>query len=414
MEATGTNGDVPGLRHDATVRHITDDERRARLAIRHALAPWGRVADPVAATRAMTVLHATEPPTVHLSVAARVDGVTVEDVERALYVERSLVKQLAMRRTLFVFPRDLLPAAWGAPGDRVAAQEHRKIAKDVEAAGVAAEGAAWLADVRGQLLQALRAAPEGLPAREVRAAVPALDRKVEVQPGSKWGGATQVAPRVLAWLGAAGDVVRGRNAGHWRLSRPSYTRMDTWLGEVPPALPEPDGYAELVRRWLWTFGPGTEADLVWWLGATKAAVRRALADLQAVQVSLDGGAVGWVLPGDDEPLDPADEPWAALLPVLDPTTMGWRDRDWYLDPLHTPYLFDSNGNGGTTAWWNGRIVGCWVQDEAGRVRVVPRQELPRDATRALEAEADRLTAWLDGVVISSVYSSLQMKSARLP
>jgi hypothetical protein len=97
------------------VRHIPDTERRARLARRHALAPEHRAADPEAATRALTVLHSTEPATVYLSVWARVDGVTVADVDRALYDDRSLVKQLAMRRTLFVFPRDLLPAVWGAP-----------------------------------------------------------------------------------------------------------------------------------------------------------------------------------------------------------------------------------------------------------------------------------------------------------
>ena len=259
----------------------------------------------------------------------------------------------------------------------------------------------------------LAAVPDGLPAKDVRLAVADLDRKIETSPGTRWGGAVPIAPRVLAWLGAAGDIVRGRNAGHWRLSRPAWTTMESWLGALPPPLPEAEGYAELVGRWLWTFGPGTEADLVWWLGATKGAVRHALSEVGAEPVSLDGGGAGWVLPGDDEAA-PDAAPWAALLPVLDPTTMGWRDREWYLDPADAPYLFDSNGNGGTTAWWNGRIVGCWVQDAAGRVVVVPRGELPTAATTALGAEAERLTAWLDGVTISSVYSSLQMKSARLP
>ena len=49
------------------MRHISDDERRARLAVRHALAPAAAAADPEAATRAMTVLHSTEPATVYLS-----------------------------------------------------------------------------------------------------------------------------------------------------------------------------------------------------------------------------------------------------------------------------------------------------------------------------------------------------------
>ncbi len=60
-----------------------------------------------------------------------------------------------------------------------------------------------------------------------------------------------------------------------------------------------------MHRWLHTFGPGTTDDLVWWLGATKSVVRAALAELGAVEVSLDHGATGWLLPDDlDEAPDP--------------------------------------------------------------------------------------------------------------
>jgi PleD family two-component response regulator len=71
---------------------VSDDERRRRLAVRHALAPAHRVGSPEAATRAMTVLHATEPATVHLSCRARCTAVTIADVNRALHDDRSLVK----------------------------------------------------------------------------------------------------------------------------------------------------------------------------------------------------------------------------------------------------------------------------------------------------------------------------------
>ncbi|MGH9894793.1 MAG: DNA glycosylase AlkZ-like family protein, partial [bacterium] len=117
------------------MRHITDEERRARIARRHALAPDFRAADPETATRAMTVLHATEAPTVYLSLFARVETLKVSDVDAVLYEDRSLVKQLAMRRTLFVFPRDLLPAALGSASARVASQNGPRLAKEVEAAG---------------------------------------------------------------------------------------------------------------------------------------------------------------------------------------------------------------------------------------------------------------------------------------
>ena len=93
------------------VRHIDDDERRARLGLRHALA--APVPDTLAAARAMTCLHATEPASVHLATWAR-SGASRDEVDDALYLERSIVKQLAMRRTVFAFPRELLPAVWGS------------------------------------------------------------------------------------------------------------------------------------------------------------------------------------------------------------------------------------------------------------------------------------------------------------
>lgn len=393
------------------MRHIDDDQRRARLASRHGLAPAHRLGDPVAVTRAMTVLHATEAASVHLAVAAR-SGASVADIDTALEADRSLVKQLAMRRTLFVFPRDLLSAAWGSASARVAGQECGRVSRDVVRAGIADDGEAWLERAGDAVLELLRGGARST--AEIREALPELAGRVTVgNANSKWGGEVPVAPRVLTWLGARGLIVRGENAGHWRVSRARWATVDDWLRDVPEPLTPDAGYAELVRRWLGTFGPGTTKDVQWWLGSTVTAARRALADVEAVEVSLDSGDTGWVLPDDLEPVE-ATENWAALLPVLDPTTMGWKQRDFYLRPEHTPYLFDSNGNAGTTAWWNGRIVGCWVQDEEGAVQVVTRDELPAAATEALALEADRLTGWLDGVRISSVYASRQMKSARLP
>jgi Winged helix DNA-binding domain len=394
------------------VRHIGDDERRARIARRHALAPAARVADPLSAARALTALHATEPATVYLSLFARVDTLTVADVDRALYEERCLVKQLAMRRTLFAFPRELLPAAWGSASARVADQERRRTAKDAELGGLAADGEKWLKQAREAVLDRLADGSE-LNAVTLRTELPVLAGKVLLGAGTKWEAEVSLAPRVLGVLGAEGLIVRGRNEGHWRVSRPAWTLMDRWLGEKPTRLEAREGYAKLVRSWLRTFGPGTETDVVWWLGATKTAVRRALGDVGAVEVSLDGDGTGWVLADDLEPVDPVPD-WAALLPVLDPTTMGWKQREFYLHPDHTPYLFDTNGNAGSTAWWNGRIVGCWVQDDAGTVQVLLREDPGAQARAAFDVEAERLTAFLDAVRVNSVYTSLLMRSALLP
>jgi hypothetical protein len=393
------------------VRHITDDERRRRIGVRHALAPSHRLHDVTAVTRAMTVLHATEAATVHLAVGARSEGLTPEDVDAALYDTREVVKQLAMRRTLFVFPRELLPAAWGSASARVAATEGRRVAKAIAAAGIAADGDAWLEAAREATLRRLADGPATV--AQLRADVPELAGMTGGTSDKAYDRPTPVAPWVLTHLGLTGAVLRERNAGHWRLNKPTWTRVEDWLDPVPDRLDQDAGYAALVRAWLGTFGPGTSDDVQWWLGSTKTAVIRALDDIGAEPVLLEDGTTGWVLPGDTDDTPPL-EPWAALLPTLDPTVMGWKSRAFYLDPAHVPHLFDSNGNAGTTAWWNGRVVGCWVQDDDGTVRLSLLEDVGERGRAALEHEADRLTAWLDGTVIGTVYASRLMKQAKQP
>jgi hypothetical protein len=379
------------------VHEISDDQRRARLARRHCLAaPAGSVAE---ATAAMTCLHATEPASVHLAAHAR-SGASADDVDVALYRDRSVVKQLAMRRTVFAFPRELLPAVWGSAAARVAAQQRGQLARDVVKAGITDDGPAWVEIATADVLALLHERGP-MTTMQLRSELPALDARLVVSPGKTYGGEFPVAPRVLTTLAASGAIVRGDNDGSWKTSRPRWTVTTDWVDAGPP-LDEPAGYAALVASWLRTFGPGTEADIVWWLGATKSAVRRALDDVEAVEVRLARGT-GWVLADDLEDVEPPD-PWAALLPALDPTTMGWKERGFYLGD-HAERLFDANGNGGPTAWWDGRIVGGWTQQPDGTVVVVPAEDLGSDAEGALAAQARRLTDWLAGDVVKSIYQS---------
>ncbi len=350
----------------------------------------------------MVCLHATDPGTIGMSAFQRVDGLTVADLEGALYADRSLVKHLSMRRTLFVFPRALLGAAQAGASDRVAAAERKRLIRDVEGAGLHADGATWLEAAGTAVLEALAGGREETMAG-LRAEIPLLEGAIEYGAGKSWGGQVPIAPRVLTTLSAAGLIVRATNIGAWTGSRPRWARMEDWLGE-PLASPgsEPEGVRELVAHWLHTFGPGTERDLKWWLGSTLRLVRDALAALDAVEVGLDG-QTGYLLPDDLDPVA-AVEPWAALLPPLDPTTMGWADREWYLGD-YKPQLFDTSGNAGPTVWWDGRIVGGWRQREDGTVELQLLEEVGTDGLAAIEHEADRLEAWLGGVRIMPRFPS---------
>ena len=118
--------------------------------------------------------------------------------------------------------------------------------------------------------------------------------------------------------------MRTRPTGTWINGAYTYAAMDAWLDGGLGDLDEREAARDLALRWLHAFGPGTAADLQWWAGWTAATTRAALADCGAVEVTLDEGP-GYVAPGDEEPVEPVG-PWVALLPGLDPTTMGWKER----------------------------------------------------------------------------------------
>ncbi|NUS43435.1 MAG: winged helix DNA-binding domain-containing protein, partial [Mycobacteriaceae bacterium] len=156
--------------------------------------------------------------------------------------------------------------------------------------------------------------------------------------------------------------------------------------------------AELVRHWLAAFGPGTLADLKWWTGWTLTAARAALADVGAVEVGLAEGT-GHLLPDDLEPVV-AEQHWVALLPALDPTPMGWQQREWYLG-AHKAAVFDRTGNVGPTVWCDGRIVGGWAQRPDGDIAVRLVEDVGSDARREIDTAAANLGSWLGEVRLSA-------------
>jgi hypothetical protein len=379
------------------LRRVALAERRARLAIRHRLAPGERAPDPVEAARAVVALHASDPPSVYLAARARTEEGSVADVEHALYEERMLVRLTGMRNTLFVAPSDLVPVIAAACLRTIAPRERRRLERLVQSADIAPEAAAWIERVERDVLAALARRGEAAGA-ELSREVPALREPLRFGEGTRWETTTAVTGRLLSVLAAEGRVVRGRPRGSWVSGQYRWAPAEAWLDAEVVELRAEAAEAELARRWLGAFGPGTAEDLRWWTGWTVKTTRRALAANAAVEVELDGGEVGCLLPDDAEPAR-APEPWAALLPALDPTVMGWLERRWYLGE-HGAALFDRNGNAGPTVWWDGRVVGGWGQRPGGEVVFRLLEDVEAEATAAIEAEAARLTAWFGGTRVT--------------
>lgn len=376
------------------MRTITVAERRARLTVRHHLAPEARADGVVDVARDLLALHSTDPASVYVGLWARLREPSMEGIERALYEDRTLVRMLGMRRTVFVVPVEVAPVIDAAVTRAVLLRERRQLVQLVERSGVAEDGLAWLSRLQEAALRELVARGEASGA-ELSAAVPGMREQIVISDGKAYGGPVGVASRVLFLLAAEGRIVRGRPRGTWLSTQHRWVPMEAWLPGPAVELTTEAARVELIRRWLSAFGPGTVGDIKWWTGLTLGEVRKALAEIAPAEVGLDDGGTGLVL-ADDVESPAAPEPAVALLPSLDTTVMAWKDRSWYLGP-HVASLFDRSGNAGPTIWWGGRVVGGWAQREDRSIVVRLLEDVGREVVALVEAEAHRLETWIGPV-----------------
>ncbi len=139
-------------------------------------------------------------------------------------------------------------------------------------------------------------------------------------------------------------------------------------------------------------------------------MRAALTSCGAVDVQLEDGS-GYIAPEDvagyssTAPKRPAS--WVSLLPALDPTPMGWKERGFFLGD-HEAALFDRTGNIGPTLWLDGRIVGGWAQRSHGEIAVRFLERVKPSARSAIKRRAAKLQSWLgDERVVPRFHTPLE-------
>jgi hypothetical protein len=387
---------------------ISVEQRRARLAQRHRLAQPARTDDLPAIADSVVALHSSDPASVYLSAAARMQNPSITAISAALHDDRTLVRHHGMRRTLWVYTPEVTRTVHAACTVDIAATEWRRLLKSVAASGIA-DPAGWVQQARADTLAALhRTGPTT--ARALGKAVPALTEKIMIGTG-KYAAPQTAHTRLLLLLGFDGDIVRTVTSGSWISSEYEWSVTADWL-PVPFTGADPvAARTDLAARYLRRFGPATTADLQWWAGWTAGATKTAIAANGAVEVRLEGGATGWCLPDDVAPVA-EPEPWVALLPGLDPTAMGWKERSWCFGE-HTTFggpLFDRNGNVGPTVWAGGRVVGAWAQRKDGSIAHELVQPVDARARRAITAAVDELRATIGDARVTPRFPAPLQKS----
>jgi Winged helix DNA-binding domain len=366
---------------------IDAEERRARLAHRHRLLPTARIDDLPQIADDLVALHSSDPVTVFLSAMARMTHPSIEAVEKALYVDRSLIRHHGMRRTLWVATPQVVRLIHAAATRDLLAPERRRTSKLLASSGIA-EPDRWLSKVEDLVLADIREHGPST-ARQIGQRLEGSRQKLHLAPGKAYAAVQSAHTRVLYILGFAGQMLRARPSS-WINGAYTYAAADQWL---PGGLGDDDprtSAAELAMRWLRRFGPATTKDLQWWMGWTLARTRQALADCGAVVAEVQGGPA-W-LAADDDP-SPEPQPWVAVLPGLDPTIMGWKERDWYL-PSTSSEVFDTAGNAGPSLWVDGRVVGAWAQTRAGEIHIHYFERVAAARRHEIDQRIKELKSWI--------------------
>src|ERR1051326_3565439 len=178
------------------MKTVSVAERRARLAVRHHLAPGERAGTVAAAVDGILALHGTDPASVYLSARARTRDVDKTAIEHALYEERSLVRMLGMRRTVFVVPAALMPVIQSACTDQIAGRLRRQLTGVVAAAGIAPDAGTWLKEVGEATARALAARGSATGA-ELARDEPRLRTQIIAAADNPYGGAVNLTTRLL-------------------------------------------------------------------------------------------------------------------------------------------------------------------------------------------------------------------------
>ena len=365
---------------DRVVASLTWDQVRARRQSRHHLdrrVPKARLLDVV---RDVSGIHAQVQSSAELQLWARVDGISRDDVQDALWDQRSLVRTWSLRGTLHLLTAEDLPLYVAA------LQQHDRWWKG-----------AWLRMI-------------GMTEQELRATLEAIRDSLGARPLTR----EQLADKVAAKVGAKardrmmsgwGEMLKPAAFHGYLVSGPprgqsvTFVRPDGWLGKwnVPAA---ENAWREIVRRYLRAYGPATREEFARWWGmqpAPAGRVMKALAD-ELTEVDVEGHRASALTEEIPALARARLKSPVRLLPAFDVYIVGTRPRESLVESRLEHLIFRQAGWISPVVLIDGRARGVWKHERTRNgieVAVSAFGKLSGAHREAIAREAESLGRFLD-------------------
>ena len=331
-------------------------------------------------------LHAQVMSSAELTVWARAEKLGRQDVQRAVWDERSLVKTWAMRGTLHLLPAAELPL-WHAALST--SRRYLRPAAWKKYFDISMEELDAITDAIGRALKNRVLTREEL-AKEVGRLTGSAKLGTKLAQSS-WG--VMLKPAAFA-----GGLCFGPSVAQ----RVRFTHPSTWLSPSQRAFDLQTATKEVTRRFLAAYGPATHRDLArWWNGGGIVTGRQWITSLgdEVAPVKVEGSAA-WMLAADvPEIKNVRPGRSVRLLPGFDQYVVGASCHVEQLMPTGAlrSRVYRPQGWISAVLLVNGRIYGTWRHEIGGmRVKVVidAFSEVPSWVRRGAEEEAERLAQFL--------------------
>jgi hypothetical protein len=168
---------------------------------------------------------------------------------------------------------------------------------------------------------------------------------------------------------------------------------------------EPMGEREaamhIVRQYLRSFGPASEADIAWWTGLGQVSAHIALQHMrgEVIRVQITNRVENFLMLNTEVEAcrqeSPLSRPVVNLLPSHDPYLLGYQDRSRYIDTRYTDRTFDQTGNVTSTIVLNGRVIGVWdLIAETCLIKLFLFQTVNDETRAAIESAALQIGAFV--------------------
>ncbi len=347
---------------------------------KHHLLNDSKVNDILQITDDICGLHATGTMEPYLTLFTRASNFKKEELENELYIKKTLGRIRGIRKTLFIHTKKMIPIIHSATKHLI----EKLFEKYLNYRGISSKD---YKEVSREILKLL--SQKEMSTSEIRKA---LNSQKDI------GAIISIMCDEMA-------MIRTKPIKSWKDRRIRYTSFKDYFPKINlNKYSEEEALKILVKKYLGSYGPLTENDIVWWTGIIKSKIRKALDQFRDEIATIKIFPLNHefiILHTDIEKINNltlTQDATVNFLPQLDPYLMGYKDRERYIEINNIEYVFDRSGNATSTILLDGRIIGIWdvAEEPIPTIKVLFFSKMDKNVLDIANKEAKRIGEFIMG------------------